>query len=81
MTKYYVGSSLKYHCVFEKAGDKKRKILLMLNCRRNAELIICIALVTVVAKKQLRSGLKVRLEPMNEKYRHMTVAYKECKEQ
>ncbi len=25
MTKYYVGSSLKYHCVFEKAGDKKRK--------------------------------------------------------
>lgn len=44
-------------------------------------LLICIALVTVVAKKQLRSGLKVRLEPMNEKYRHMTVAYKECKEQ
>lgn len=40
MTKYYVGSSLKYHCVFEKVGDKKRKILFMLNCRRNAELIV-----------------------------------------
>jgi hypothetical protein len=28
MTKYYVGSSLKYHCVFEKVGDKSERYCL-----------------------------------------------------